>query len=273
MKFLFYFLSIISVVFINSQAQAQTNPKDSLAKKHDEMMAIMMTQPKVSIKTIGILVYDGYNTLDAIGPYQTLSQIMGAKVFFIAKQKGLIRNQTGLKVKVDTTLAEVKKLDILVVPGGAAETYKLTKDSLVLNWIKQIDKTTKYTTSVCTGAWILGAAGLLQEKNATTNWYRAEEMLRSYGAKFKEERWVQDGKYWTSAGVTAGLDMSLAIINDLMGEKYTKGVMLDLEYDPKPPFNAGSVKKTDAIVVDMMKEMYDFMMLPLINADKKLKNK
>jgi putative intracellular protease/amidase len=221
----------------------QTKNNDSLAKRHNEMMAIIMTQPKYPIKTIGIFVYDGYNTLDAVGPYQTLSQITGVKVFFIAKQKGLIRNQAGLKVQVDTSIAEVKKLDILVIPGGAAETFKTTKDTAVLSWIKQIDKTTTYTASVCTGAWILGATGLLQGKNAISNWYRAEEMLNSYGAKFKEERWVKDGKYWTSAGVTAGLDMSLAIINDLMGEKYTKGVKLDLEYDPQPPFNAGSVKK------------------------------
>ena len=89
-------------------------------------------------------------------------------------------------------------------------------------------------------------------------------MLKSYGANFKQERWVRDGKYWTSAGVTAGIDMSLAIIDDLMGKKYTEGVMLDLEYDPKPPYNAGSVNKTEPIVADMMKEMYDMIMLPLI---------
>ncbi|PVD53608.1 4-methyl-5(B-hydroxyethyl)-thiazole monophosphate biosynthesis protein [Terrimonas sp.] len=255
---------IACMILATSICIGQTGSSDSLAKRHNEMMAIIMTQPKYPIKTIGILVYDGYNTLDAVGPYQTLSQIMGTKVFFIAKQKGLVRNQTGLKVQVDTSIADVSKLDILVIPGGAAETFKMTKDTAVLNWIKQIDKTTTYTTSVCTGAWILGATGLLQGKNATTNWYRAAEMLDSYGAKFKEERWVKDGKYWTSAGVTAGLDMSLAIINDLMGEKYTKGVMLDLEYDPQPPFNAGSVRKTDPIVADMMKEMYDMGMLPLI---------
>lgn len=264
MKFNKIILSIALCVLTATLGFGQTSNSDSLAKRHNEMMAIIMTQPKVPIKTIGILVYDGYNTLDAVGPYQTLSQIMGVKVFFIAKQKGLVRNQTGLKVQVDTSITDVKKLDILVIPGGAAATFNMTKDTAVLSWIKQIDKTTTYTTSVCTGAWILGATGLLQGKNATTNWYRAEEMLNSYGAKFKQERWVQDGKYWTSAGVTAGLDMSLAIINNLMGEKYTKGVMLDLEYDPQPPFNAGSVKKTDPIVADMMKEMYDMSMLPLI---------
>lgn len=257
-------VSITLFVFATAVCIGQTTNKDSLAKRHNEMMAIIMTQPKYPIKTIGIFVYDGYNTLDAVGPYQTLSQIMGTKVFFIAKQRGLVRNQTGLKVQVDTSITDVSKLDILIIPGGAAETFKMTKDTAVLNWIKQIDKTTTYTASVCTGASILGATGSLKGKNATTNWYRAKEMLNSYGAKFKDKRWVKDGKYWTSAGVTAGLDMSLAIINDLMGEKYTQGVMLDLEYDPQPLYNAGSVKKTDSIVADMMKEMYDMGMLPLI---------
>lgn len=264
MKSKIIILILVCFICASESLFAQTASKDSLAKRHNDMMAIIMTQPKYPIKTIGILVYDGYNTLDAIGPYQTLSQIMGTKVFFIAKQKGIVRNQTGLKVQVDTSIADVKKVDILVIPGGADATFNMTKDTAILNWIKQIDKTTTYTTSVCTGAWILGATGLLQGKNATTNWYRAEEMLNSYGAKFKQERWVQDGKYWTSAGVTAGLDMSLAIINELLGEKYTQGVMLDLEYDPQPPFNAGSVKKTDPLVADMMKEMYDMGMLPLI---------
>jgi transcriptional regulator GlxA family with amidase domain len=258
------FLIIISFVFAFEISFAQTANKDSLAKRHDEMMAIIMTQPKVPIKTIGILVYDGYNTLDAMGPYHTLAEIMGTKTFFIAKQKGMIKNQRGLQMKVDTSFTEVKNLDILVIPGGAVETFMQTKDTATLNWIKQIDKTTTYTTSVCTGAWILGATGLLQGKTATTNWYRAEEMMNSYGAKFKQERWVRDGKYWTSAGVTAGIDMSLAIIDELMGRKYTEGVMLDLEYNPKPPYSAGTPESSEKIVADMMKEMYDMALLPLI---------
>ena len=94
-------------------------------------------------------------------------------------------------------------------------------------------------------------------------------MLTNYGAKFVKKRYVQDGKYWTSAGVSAGIDMSLAIVNDLFGEKYTQGIMLDLEYDPQPPFNAGSVDKTQPIVADMMKTMYDMIMLSTINKLKK----
>ena len=140
-------------------------------------------------------------------------------------------------------------------------------------WIKKIDKTTKYTASVCTGSWILGATGLLKGKNVTSNWYRAEEVMKMYGANYTEGRWVQDGKYWTSAGVSAGIDMSLAIIDDLLGKKYTEAVMLDLEYDPKPPYNAGVPRKTDPLVADMMKEMYYMLLLPLIQGEQKKRTK
>lgn len=256
-------LLTILLLTLNLSAQSQTEI-DSASIRHQQMMDIVLTPPKVPIKTVGILVYDGYNTLDAMCPYHILSQISGANVFFIAPQKGLISNQTGMQVQVDTSISEVQQLDILVIPGGAAETFLLTQDTTILNWIKLIDKGSAYTTSVCTGAWILGATGLLKGKNATTNWYRAEEMLNKYGAKFVRERYVKDGKYWTSAGVTASMDMSLAIIDDLFGKQYTQGVMLDLEYDPKPPYNAGSPTKTEPIVKDMMIEMYDMILMPLM---------
>jgi transcriptional regulator GlxA family with amidase domain len=254
----------IACLYAYCAALSQTNSTDSLAKRHQQMMDIIMTKPKYPVKTIGIFLYNGYQTFDAMGPYETLAQLGGTvKVFFIAKEKGLVRNQHGMKVKVDTAISEVNKLDILVIPGGAAETFMVTQDSAVLNWIKKINETTVYTTSVCTGAWILGATGLLQGRNATTNWYRAEEMLKKYGANFKSERWVHDGKFWTSAGVTAGIDMSLAIINELMGEKFTQAVMLNLEYDPHPPVIGGSAKNTPTIVTEMMQEMYDMGLQPL----------
>lgn len=264
MKFYKFFMPLILVCYIN--AYAQTNIAN--ANRHQEMMNIILQKPKKEIKTIGILVYEGFNNLDAMGPYQILKQISGAKTFLIAKKRGLVKNNSGVRIQVDTTTDEVNNLDIIVIPGGALETLLLTKDTSILNWIKLIDKKSIYTTSVCTGAWILGATGILKDKNATTNWYRADEMLLMYGAKFKEERWVKDGKYWTSAGVTAGMDMSLAIIDDLMGRQYTEAIMLDLEYNPKPPYIAGTPKTTDPLVADMMKEMYDMVMLPMIEKEK-----
>lgn len=258
-------LFVFSSFLFQTISFAQDKAADSAKQRKKEMMDILYTKPKAPVKTIGIYLYNGYQTIDAMGPYEVLSQLMGVKVFFIAKEKGFVRNQSGLKVQVDTTIDKVKKLDMLLIPGGAAETFMQTQDQAVLNWIRAIDSTTIYTASVCTGAWILGATGLLNGKNATTNWYRADEMMTRYGAHFKQERWVRDGKYWTSAGVTAGLDMSLAIIHELMGDKYTQGVMLNLEYDPAPPVTGGSVNKTPAIVVDMMREMYDLGLKPLIN--------
>lgn len=258
MKYIFmpFFLACAIVAY------SQTNED---VKKHQEMMDIIMQKPKIQIKTIGVFVYDGFNNLDAMGPYQVLKQISGANTFLIAKKKGLVANNSGVKIQVDTTIADVKNLDIVLIPGGAMETLLMTKDTAVLNWIRQIDKNSKYTTSVCTGAWILGATGLLKDKRATTNWYRAEEMLNQYGAHFQKKRYISDEKYWTSAGVSAGIDMSLAIVNDLFGEKYTQGIMLDLEYDPQPPYNAGSIDKTLPIVSEMMRSMYDMLMLPTIN--------
>jgi putative intracellular protease/amidase len=267
---------IVHLLFSVFTWAQKTNP-DSLvigtADRHKQMMDILFTPTKVPIKKIGILLYDGYNTLDAMGPYHTLAEIMGAKTYFIAKKRGVVKNQRGLEVKVDSSFDDVSSLDILVIPGGAGETFMQTQDTTTLNWIRKIDKTTKYTASVCTGSWILGATGLLKGKNASSNWYRAEEVMKMYGANYKEGRWVQDGKYWTSAGVSAGIDMSLAIIDDLLGRKYTEAVMLDLEYDPKPPYDAGVPKKSDPLVADMMKEMYDMLLLPLIQGEQKKRNK
>jgi transcriptional regulator GlxA family with amidase domain len=138
-----------------------------------------------------------------------------------------------------------------------------------------MDEKTQITASVCTGAWILGAAGLLEGKHATTHWYRAEEMLKRYGAIYEQKRYTHDGKYWSSAGVTAGMDMSLALVQAIRGDKYVQGAMLDLEYDPQPPIQGGTPAKSDPRVLEMMQVMYDYGMVPLIKKeDKKLsKNK
>ena len=263
----YYSLLLVFLLKLNC-GFTQSKNADSVAKRHQEMMEILMAKPKFPIKRIGILLYDGYNTLDAMGPYHTLAELSGTKTFFVAKKKGIIKNQRGLEIRIDSSFSEIKSLDILVIPGGALETFKQTLDLETLEWIRQIDKTTYYTTSVCTGSWILGASGLLKGKKATSNWYRAEEMMQLYGAVFEKKRWVNDGKYWTSAGVSAGIDMSLAIIDDLMGRKYTESVMLDLEYDPMPPYNAGTPEKSNPLVASMMKEMYDMIMLKPIQKEK-----
>lgn len=229
----------------------------------DELMS-RQPNPNVNVNGIGIYVYDDMFSLDALGPYQVF-KTAGLNTFFIAKTKGPITMSNGITITVGKSIDEVTQLDVLLIPGGAGGTAMQTIDPEVLAWIQKIDQTSIYTTSVCTGAWILGAAGLLEGKDASTHWYRANEMLTKFGADYTGKRWTQDGKYWTSAGVTAGLDMSLALVNKLFGKEYTQAVMLDLEYDPKPPIKGGTVKKSVPIIAQLMRDMYDFFLINFVN--------
>ena len=237
-------------------AQAAT---PAVTANMEETMAFLATKPNPDVQKngIGIFVYDGVNSLDAIGPYKVFKSA-GIKTFLIASAKGTIKTNDGLVINVDKSIDEVEILDILLVPGGTTETIALTKNQTVIDWIRKIDQTTVYTTSVCTGSWVLGAADLLKGKKATSNWYRAKEVLTKFGAKYQKKRWVQDGKYWTSAGVTAGTDMALAIVLDLYGKDYALGIMQDLEYAPAPPVSLNKIApKTKAI----MEYMYDYYLL------------
>jgi len=220
---------------------------------------------------IGILVYDGANAIDALGPFQVFSTA-GLKPLLISaskdeggKYKKLITFNSGLKIAANRNIANTSELEVLVVPGGAFETIQMAKNTEVLNWIKGINEKTIWTTSVCTGSWILGAAGLLQDKQATSNWYRADELLAHFGATPQSgSRYVFDGKLVTANGVTAGIDMALAIVKKVFshdlnnGKDYTQAVMLDLQYDPNPPVRGGSPEKTEPAVFDAMQFMYDY---------------
>ena len=208
------------------------------------------------IKTVGILVYEGVNSLDVFGPHYVLGQLMGIERQLIALKPGNIKTVMGVEIVPNTTIDEVDSLDVLVIPGGFRGTIEAAYDDKVHQWIRKIDKTTTYTASVCTGGWILASTGLLKGKKATTNWYDARNMLDKYGVTFVNERFTNDGKYWTSAGVTAGMDMSLALLAEIAGKDYAQGVMLDMEYDPQPPFEGGSPEKTKPAVYDYMNGMY-----------------
>lgn len=245
-------------------------PKEVTPDNHSVVMDAILGKPKHAIKQIGILVYDGVNDLDFMGPRYVLGQA-GAKTRLIGTKPGPIKTVMGVQVVPDTVIDEVKQLDILIIPGGFTGTIEASYDERVLAWIREIDKGTTYTGAVCTGVWVLGATGLLEGKRASTNWYREEEFLKKYKAIPANERYTRDGKYWTSAGVTAGMDMALAILNDNWGERYTQGVMLDMEYDPHPPIQGGTPEKTGWLVEWMMKAMYDAGVNPLIEKLEKQK--
>ena len=208
---------IIAAVSIIVIIAACKNKNQEAVKAYPESMAEIFPKPKMEIKTIGIYLYDGYSALDALGPYSVFTRLKGSHVFFIAKHKGIVEDGAGLKVQVDTAIDEVKHLDILLIPGGLVQTYQETKDEALLTWIRSIDSTSKYTTSVCTGAWILGATGLLRDKDATTHWYGKKILADDFGAKVQNTRYTHSGKYWTGAGVSAGIDMSLALLNEIAG--------------------------------------------------------
>ncbi|PNW27142.1 hypothetical protein BKP44_14465 [Formosa algae] len=237
-----------------------------------ESSTTLFPEPNVDIKTVGILLYDGFANLDAVGPYAVFTSLMGTDVFFVGLHDGLVEDARGMKVQVDTTITEVNQLDILLIPGGFKETLELTKDETLINWITRIDSSSTYTASVCTGAWILGATGLLKGKEATTHWYGKRFLEDHYGAKIVDKRYVKSDKYWTSAGVTAGMDMSLAMLRDIAGDNYTKLVMLDLEYDPKPPIIGGSETNTDKKIVETLRAMYDSGMDAVLHPEKAVRN-
>lgn len=220
---------------------------------------------------IGILVYDGVNAMDALGPYQVFSTAGLRPMLISASQdpstgqyKTAIATNSGLQIVAHRTLANTADLEVLIVAGGALETAAMAQNPAVLDWIEAIDKNTVWTASVCTGSWILGATGLLQGKKATSNWYRADELLEHFGAiPRSKERYIFDGKIVTAAGVTAGIDMALAMVKRLYagdlnnGKDFTQAVMLDLQYDPKAPIAGGSPAKTNAKVYEGMEMMYD----------------
>lgn len=259
MKYFFVITLILSVSCQNQTKNLVEEPKEVQEKtlSNEEIGEAISKEEKIKIDSIGILVYDGFFGMDAFGPFSVLSSMVGTDVFFVAEKKGTVKSSSGLEIQVSKSINDVENLDILVIPGGTVGTVEASKNQNLLNWIKKIDQTTTFTTSVCTGAWILGEAGLLENKRATTNWYRAKEKIESYSAEFVQERYVQDGKLWTSAGVSAGIDMSLALVKETKGETYTKLVMLNLEYDPKPPILGGSIEKTNPGLVSYMSEMYD----------------
>jgi len=201
---------------------------------------------------IAILIFDGLTALDAIGPYEVLSRLPEAELSFVAKEPGLKRTDTGaLGISADRAIAEVPEPEVVLVPGGEGNR-PLMSDTEVLDWLRAAHERTTWTTSVCTGALVLAAAGILDGKRATTHWaYR--ERLRELGADPVAERVVEDGKIITGAGVSAGIDMALTLAARIAGERVAEAIQLGIEYDPDPPFDTGSPDKAPTELVDLIR--------------------
>jgi transcriptional regulator GlxA family with amidase domain len=203
---------------------------------------------------IALLIYDGLAPLDAVGPYEVMRNVPGWEVRTVAKQRGEVRDERGsLGLVADCALEELTAPDLVLVPGGAGNR-PLLRDEELLQWLREVDQATKWTTSVCTGSLLLGAAGLLQGKRATTNWV-VLDALREFGAEPVGGRFVEDGKVVTAAGVTAGIDMALHLVAREVGPEVAQAVQLGIEYDPDPPFDSGSPEKAPAEIVELVRRV------------------
>jgi len=209
----------------------------------------------MSFMDIVCLLFDGITALDIVGPYEVLQRLPDADVKFVAAAAGPVRTDNGfLALVADHARDDITRADVLVVPGGFA-TRALEHDTALLDWIRAIDATTTWTTSVCTGSLLLAAAGLLEGKEATSHWASLER-LREYGAIPTGRRVVEQGKIITAAGVSSGIDMALTLVAKIAGDEFAQAVQLGIEYDPQPPFDAGSVDKAPAPIVELLSTMY-----------------
>jgi transcriptional regulator GlxA family with amidase domain len=205
---------------------------------------------------IAIPLFDRFTALDAVGPYDVLSRIPGTTVTFVAAEPGPLRTENGMLALVaDRALEELPEPEVIVVPGGLG-TRALLDDERMLGWIRHAHEGTRYTTSVCTGSLLLGAAGLLEGLEATTHWLELETLER-FGAKPSSRRVIEQGKVITAAGVSSGIDMALLLTARLAGDEVAEAIQLAIEYDPEPPFDSGSTAKARPETVELVRNVVE----------------
>ncbi|HTO12054.1 MAG TPA: DJ-1/PfpI family protein [Candidatus Binatia bacterium] len=198
---------------------------------------------------IAIPIFDRITALDAIGPYEVLSRLPGARIRWVAIEPGPYRTDNRMLTLIaDEPLSAVPHPEIIMVPGGFGTRSLLTPNPL-LDWLRAAHETSRWTTSVCTGSLLLGAAGLLKGLEATTHW-AAHEQLRDFGATPTLKRVVEQGKVITAAGVSSGIDMGLVLAARIAGDDFAQAIQLGIEYDPQPPFRAGSPATAPAHIVE-----------------------
>jgi transcriptional regulator GlxA family with amidase domain len=209
---------------------------------------------------IAIFVYDHVTALDAVGPYEILSRLPGAETIVVGEQRGPVRCDTrSLALVADAALDEVTTPEVLVVPGwSGSKQERLLHPGPVQEWLRDVDERTIWTTSAGTGTIILAAAGLLTGRQATTHWL-AVEWLTELGVVPIGERVVRDGKYVTAAGVSAGIDMALTLAATIADDRTAEAIQLLVAYDPRPPFDCGSVDKAPADIVASMRAIRAFI--------------
>ena len=203
---------------------------------------------------IAIPIYDRFTALDAVGPYEVLQRLPGAQITWLAHEPGPVGTDTGqLHIVADAAFEDLPDPEIVMVPGGTG-TNAFLDDERIVGWIRRAHETSEWTTSVCTGSLLLGAAGLLDGLEATCHWLDLETLER-FGARPTGRRVVEQGKVITAAGVSSGIDMGLVLAAKIAGPEVAQAIQLGIEYDPQPPFDAGSVDKAPAEIVELVREV------------------
>jgi transcriptional regulator GlxA family with amidase domain len=205
----------------------------------------------IGVMQVAYLLYDRFTALDITGPHDVFNNVPGVESVFVAEEPGPIPNESDtLSLVADKAISEVTSPDIVVVPGGFGNRLLLEHEPLH-EWIRGVHETSQWTTSVCTGALLLAAAGLLDGAPATTHWL-ARELLGELGAKPVPDRVVEHGKIITAAGVSSGIDMALRLVQKIYGDEVAQAVQLGIEYDPEPPLDGGSPEKAPQPIIDVV---------------------
>jgi transcriptional regulator GlxA family with amidase domain len=200
-------------------------------------------------KQIAIVLYPGLTALDALGPYEVLKMLPDAEIRFLAHEPGPVTSDRGiLTIGATHSFDETPSPYLFLVPGSEANTAVAMADEKLISWVRTAHLSSTWTTSVCSGALVLAAAGILNRSPATTHW-AAQSTLAKFGATpMPDERVVRAGKVWTAAGVSAGIDLAFALFGEIAGQEEAEVAQLIIEYDPRPPFNAGHPSKASEIV-------------------------
>lgn len=243
-----------------AQTPAPPNLRDVDARAAEAHMRLMEV-PGLNMhgtEEVAMLLYPGFTALDLVGPHYFFASMMGATVHLVTNQADLapVASDLGLAIQPTKTLSNCPSdLTVVFAPGGTLGTLAAASDPATLNFLRDRAKTSRCVSSVCTGSLILGAAGLLRGKRATSHWV-AREILSHFGATPLDHRVVIDGKLITGAGVSAGLDFGLAVVEILRGRPYAEALMLQAEYSPEPPFAGGTPASTDSAIAGPMRDMF-----------------
>jgi len=205
---------------------------------------------------VGFVIFPHLTQLDFTGPHQVLARLPESAVHVVAKSTAPVASDSGLGLVPTHTFENCPRLDLICVPGGSAGVVQALGDRETIEFVRRQSRTAKYVTSVCTGAFILGAAGLLKGRRATTHW-AFTELLALVGATHEKKRVVKDGNLITAGGVTSGIDFGLHLVADIAGAAAAQAIQLGLEYDPDPPFAAGHPDRASEAVKAMLAPRYE----------------